>query len=185
MTSREQDGWPAGMDAAAAALHCRAEQLAIVTRGIVKRESVYQRESPADARGVLKVYAPGPFKPLWDAAADAIKSADAIVILGYRAPPSDAYARSWLIEQLQSNGRVLSAPRLKASYRAMLGRAGGAANPVQEPLCVHAVLGDDVEHKDSRRLKGLIGALDTRIEVVPWPMFAEDFLAVVDRDRLV
>jgi hypothetical protein len=48
----------------------------------------------------------------------------------------------------------------------------------------YAVLGPDVNAVECQRLKGLIETVSPLAELVPLPMFAEDFLDAFDRSVL-
>jgi hypothetical protein len=95
-------------------------------------------------------------RSLWNLAENEIRTADIMVFIGYRFPPSDAYSRDRILSSIGCNVRE------RTKYNT---------------LVVHTVLGDDTNHPDSRRLKGLLvasGCQDTCI--VQHPMWAEDFL---------
>jgi hypothetical protein len=100
------------------------------------------------------------FMPLWNLADQAVKEADAIVFVGYRFPPSDAYSRERLLRALWMN-------------------------PSQD-LVVSVVLGPNVQHEDIVRLEKM---LDWTIASCPvekrpedrritFPLFAEDYLTI-------
>lgn len=101
----------------------------------------------------------GILRPLWDAARKRIETADGVVFIGYRIPPSDSWSRQWLLDAIDTN----------------LGNR-------KEDLRVYTVLGDDTNHPHSRRLRGLLSHHDIALEQKP--LFAQDFLALVDRDTL-
>jgi hypothetical protein len=48
---------------------------------------------------------------------------------------------------------------------------------------VHTVLGADINSPDSKRLQGMLKKIP-KVDVLPEPMFGEDFLAVFERSRL-
>lgn len=115
----------------------------------------------------------GPLHALWKEAAKAVIDADAIAFIGYRFPPTDALSREKLMGWIRTNVQNRARRGLGARLR------------------VHTVLGDNVNSSHSRRLVGLLeavggqdGAGQPRIEVRSWPMFAEDFLGLVQRVRL-
>jgi hypothetical protein len=132
----------------------------------------------------LAIACPGPSKyafraeneqieSLWKRAEDALRDAEAIVFVGYRFPPSDAMARERLLEAI-------------------------TANEIQK-LTVHTVLGDNRRDPATTRLVGLLthalrkagrmlpaeqyGAKYLRL--VSHPLFAEDFLGIVDRKQIL
>jgi hypothetical protein len=118
------------------------------------------------------------FLPLWKAARDALKTADAVIFLGYSFPPSDALARD----------EILSAV------------AGNTTSPLQR---IDIVLGEDLNAPRSRRMKSLaesckgatrlrlsdcdgldVGDIgpDSRIlQIEQHPLRAEDYLDVHQR----
>ncbi len=116
------------------------------------------------------------FEPLWSAAEEALRQAEAIVFLGYRFPESDGDARRRLLHAIKDNG-----------------------NP---KLCVQTVLGHNTMSADSVRLRRLIqvSARRTRevlldptthvsassskktLELLSEPLYAQDFLALFAED---
>jgi hypothetical protein len=121
----------------------------------------------------------GLFRPLWDQALDAIKSANVVVFLGYRFPPSDA----------QSRTRVLSALRDNANST--------------HGLKIYTVLGPRLHDDDTVRLLQMLRLAvksgdrydidDETIgrdydqpwfRVIPQPLYVQDFLTVIDRNEL-
>lgn len=117
--------------------------------------------------------ASGAFKGLWDNAEAAIALAKALVIVGYSFPPSDAFTRDRLFTWI---GRNLA----KRSSR--------------DPLIVHTVLGADINSHDSKRIEGMLRAVQPdyirnkeggTLNLQQWPLWAEDFLALVDHDRIL
>jgi hypothetical protein len=169
------------------ALYCeRSNQLGMATPGPSKREMIDETvtiETDDDGRiGLQK-----PLKPLWNAAAEAIRDATSIVFVGYRIPPSDAYTRKWLVEALRENKRMKAAT---PSREALVGNSVPGPMtwvPAVNPLIVHTVLGSDVNHEHSQRVRGILDATDPqqRVEAKQWPMFAEDFLELITRERLL
>jgi len=127
----------------------------------------------------LAIATPGPGKAslceelreTWERAIQALKTADAIVFLGYRFPPTDASARSMLLEALRENKR----PHVD----------------------VHIVLGPNVNTADPMRLEHLAkcalemagrwelgpepepGDADGTFKVRKHPLWAEDFFTVL------
>jgi len=149
--------------AACAAVFCEAAELAIAIPGPSKQEMTGIR---------------GPLESMWKLATQKLHEADAIVFIGYRIPPTDAASRAWLAKGLRGSQRVKN--RLVESKR--------SRNPVEPrphvlPLLVHTVLGANVEHEHSRRMKGIIEALQSEehMELRQWAMGAEDFLGIVSR----
>ena len=147
-----------GHQATVVAIHCRAAEIGIATPGPAKLQMV-------DSGGVLE--------PLWNEAGRALDDADAVVFVGYRIPPTDAQTRKWLIDKLRSARKNWAERKRKESPL--------TAHRVAFPI--HTVLGDDTNHRDSRRLQGILKAIGG-IDVQQHPMFAEDFLAVFERGAL-
>jgi hypothetical protein len=136
------------------ALSCEDRELAIASPGPTKQTITRQLE------------------PLWGVAESAIKSANAIVFVGYRFPPTDANART----------RLLSA----------------IAGSQMRYVAVHTVLGPKVDDNTVRLTQMLRYALrsrfehptgpdqpteagynlDQRFNLVPQPLWAEDFFSV-------
>jgi hypothetical protein len=119
----------------------------------------------------------GLLAPLWSGALAAIKAAEDIVFLGYRFPPSDAYAREKLLGAIRENEA--------------------------RDLQIRVVLGPDISHRDVVRMLGLLtgvltaaGRLDSSapqgssptpvrlFDLEARPFYAEDFLAVFDPENL-
>jgi hypothetical protein len=114
----------------------------------------------------------------WKEATRAITEANVIVFLGYRFPPTDADARTMILQAIQAN---------------------------QEPvLIVHTVLGPDLAADDSARLQGLlryslVGRIDLQGHPQPrplpagnryyslngLPLLAEDFISVIPRNGIL
>jgi hypothetical protein len=113
----------------------------------------------------------GLFSPMWDAAEGALRSANEIVFIGYRFPPSDSFAKRRLLTAI-------------------------GENPIQD-LKVRLVLGPE-RAADVTRLEGLLrwalslkrrgegdgGNNPLRYSLVHEPMWAEDFMAVYNRNAL-
>jgi hypothetical protein len=104
----------------------------------------------------------GALGPLWTRAATVLHKAAAIVLVGYSMPPTDAYTRHWLIEQIRVNAE----------------QRGGRMLPVT------TVMGTDVGGRDSLRLKGIFEML-TGVSVFQAPMFGEDFLDLFEREDVL
>lgn len=115
--------------------------------------------------GVLVVGIPGrdklelsrELKPLWNAAAEAIKEAYAIVFVGYRFPETDNYAKHFLIEAIRSR------------------RQKGP---------VFIVLGDSPDIPRLRRMLYWAG-VDPRKKIFNEYQRTEDFLSVFQRDMFM
>jgi len=127
----------------------------------------------------LAIGTPGPTKQetvdglngLWSWAEDEVRSADAIVIVGYSFPQTDSVARRRLFEAIRANER--------------------------QNLIVHLVVGQDARNRD--RLQSLLtfalrgaGRLDgTRNDhhrgyrILPHPLFGEDFFTVAHREQIL
>jgi hypothetical protein len=128
---------------------------------------------------------PGPSKSamcqelaaLWDAAVRAIRSADAIVFVGYRFAPGDAQARETLLEA------IAGMQQRHVSLHIVLGPpAGTSAGDIVrlESMLKHtADRTRAVNGYGPRKPEGMHTA-----DVKVWPLYAEDFLSVVGRDAL-
>ncbi len=88
---------------------CDPKDIAIAPPGPSKRECV-----------------DGPLKALWQVGLDVIRNADSIVFVGYRFPPSDAEARSKILDAIRCNKakngltlNIVLGPRLSSSRRKM------------------------------------------------------------------
>ena len=117
--------------------------------------------TPGDSKMQM---AGGHFKRLWDGAADALRVADEIHIIGFRFPPSDAFPRDRILAPVLENE--------------------------QDALNIHVVLGPD-RGPDLRRvlallqrtavirstLDGHIGSSQLRM-LIEQPLWAEDHLSV-------
>lgn len=97
----------------------------------------------------------GQLAPLWHWAWKAISEAQVIVFLGYRFPPSDAFARSTLLSAVRANKK--------------------------NKVCVHIVLGDS--DRDASRLRQLLNhslGFPTLNRIRTQGLFVQDFLSVVE-----
>jgi|SRR6478736_873462 len=151
------------------ALHATSGQLAIATPGPSKR---------AATTGYLARH--------WRHAREALATADAVVFIGYRFPPSDALAREVLLTAI---GRTPSS-------------SGGVRLAARE-LRVYTVLGPNAQSDDSARLGGLIrgalsgagwwdldlGAPSSRppglFTLRQLPLFGQDFMSIFSRQNLL
>lgn len=152
-----------------AVLHCaQASSMGIATPGPSKTEMIDGVGLPGKRRNT------GPLNALWVRAEEVLQEATAVVFLGYRIPPTDAFTRDRLLSSISSNVYTRNTDQFGKQL----------PNPIKLP--VHTVLGSDTNHHDSRRLKGVLEESDVerRIGVKRWPMLAEDFIAVVGRQRL-
>lgn len=106
----------------------------------------------------------GLLRPLWDKAVDKIMKADVIVFMGYRFPPSDSFSR-----------------------RMILGAIGQNARPY---LRIHTVLGPSIHADATVRLVSMLKhvlegegrqrlATGYAYEIVPQPLYVQDFLSVI------
>jgi hypothetical protein len=133
-------------------LYCKLEEMALATPGPTKQSMI--REG-------------GSLKALWDRAGEQIGRAHAVVMVGYRMPPTDAGTKQWLVDEIRE--RVDTAPSLP-----------------RVPLHVHTVLGYGDPHGHSQRLSGLLANISTAgLRHKAWPMNAEDFLGLVQRETLL
>jgi SIR2-like protein len=142
------------------ALGCKEEEMTIATPGPSKFSNS----------------AGGPLESLWVAAKSALRTADAIVFVGYRFPPTDSAARRNLIEAIAAND--------------------------QPHLHLHTVLGENTNNADTMRLKAMLeqamrrkGRRLTGTYITPlddarpysmtnWPLRAEDFLDLYQPHQL-
>ncbi|WP_081713684.1 SIR2 family protein [Cystobacter fuscus] len=132
------------------ALKCKDSELAIASPGPLKKR-----------------ISDGWLRQLWVAGEEAIRSADSIVFIGFRFPPSDSHARERLLTAIRGNEKAY--------------------------LAVHTVLG--VNSPDAQRLQSLLrfalsdrhpiadgsppqNAGGLRFTLVDHPLYGEDFLSV-------
>ena len=113
----------------------------------------------------------GIFEPLWRCAREELQLADAVVLIGYRMPPTDAFTKQWLIDRL----REVSARK----------QASGDAIDGPEKTVVHTVLGPGLDSADNGRLRGLLREIDRHVVHKAWDMGSEDFLGLIPRERLL
>ncbi len=112
-------------------------------------------------------------------AEQAVREARAIVFVGYRFPPTDSYSRERLL------GAVMQ-------------------NATSDHVAVHTVLGPDTSGPDSRRLLAMLryalgrgnrmpvrperlpsASLSEYYSLIAQPLFAEDFLSLVQRLTII
>lgn len=105
------------------------------------------------APGLGKQYQALRFKELWELAGNALKTAGAVVFLGYRLPPTDARSRRFLLDNLPP-GRIP----------------------------IHVILGHDTNTPDARRMKGLLQMARPQAAIEVLPMFGQDYLDAYDPD---
>ena len=99
------------------------------------------------------------YKPLWEKAEAALATANSVVFVGYRFPPSDAFARERLLRALWKNE--------------------------SNQLLVYIVLGPNLQHEDVIRLQRMIEwtilsaeatrVSNSRFKVRPEPLYCEDY----------
>jgi hypothetical protein len=109
----------------------------------------------------------GPFSGIWKLAQDAVENADAVVFVGYRIPDTDAETMHKLIAWLRQ--AVMNCATRSSSKR----------------LPVHTVLGPEVNGADSKRLRGLLSTISDRLIPIQWPLYAQEFIALIERQRLL
>ena len=124
------------------ATKCRDEELALATPGPSKHTDVEEL-----------------YKPLWEKAEAALATANSVVFVGYRFPPSDAFARERLLRALWKNE--------------------------SNQLLVYIVLGPNLQHEDVIRLQRMIEwtilsaeatrVSNSRFKVRPEPLYCEDY----------
>lgn len=129
------------------------------------RPSDYLRDGSDTDRLVISTPGPSKYrsnqslKPWWDKATEVIASADAIVFVGYRFPPSDTYALETLTRAIAKNH-----------------------NP---DLRLHTVLGPKLDD-DTVRLQQILNyATRSKVEVNVHRLWSQDFLTVVSRADLL
>ena len=118
-----------------------------------------------------KTHCDNALENIWRAAMTKLRSAEVVVFMGYRFPPSDSFARTSILAALQQNESV--------------------------HLRIHTVLGPDVRHENTVRLVSMLTHIlqgKGRIEqepqlprdgtqlrtyaIVPQPLYVEDFLSI-------
>lgn len=135
----------------------------------------------------LAIAAPGQSKaqmttkvlgPLWKAARDALRTADAIIFLGYSFPPSDALARDEILGAIAGNttsrlqridivlGEDLNAPRSR--------RMKSLAESCR--VAARGYLGDDID-----LYRDFLVSNDLLLQINQLPLRAEDYLDVHQR----
>jgi hypothetical protein len=111
---------------------------------------------PGPAKVEISTAQGGPLAGLWDLAKVALEEAQVIVLIGYRFPESDAYARWFVLEALRNNVR------------------GKRAN---ETLLVQTVLGPDTA--SASRVRHLIeAATGGKVHVEQLPFVTQEFFDV-------
>lgn len=141
------------------------ESIALATPGRSKRDMAHA----------------GKFKALWDEAGVALRNASVVVFVGYRMPPSDAYAKQFIIQELRKNAEQRRAAAKTANATKSI---GGPISPNR--LVVYTVLGPTTGNVHSERLRGLLAQVDPDIiQWSPCDMGSEDFLGLVTRDQLL
>jgi hypothetical protein len=139
-----------------AALECGANQLAIATPGPSKAR---------EAKG---------FKSIWDLAKDALKQADAIVFIGFRFPETDADAREELLGAIRENNEDADMHHL--SLHVVLGL------PSPQSQRLEAMLRFAVDNRRDNAFPHVGGGRSYLLN--SHPLFAQDFLALVHREKL-
>lgn len=144
-----------------APLHCAQRQrIAIATPGPTKRQRVQRPVSappPCEEEAGLDL--------LWRSAQAQLENADAIVVIGYSLPPTDAYTREWLLAHIAT-------------------AAGKRLKDKRDWLRVHVVLGPVVSDPSVVRLAALLRDIRGAYVYVR-PLWAEDFLASFDRVNIL
>jgi hypothetical protein len=92
----------------------------------------------------------GEFAGLWAAARDALIETEQVLCLGYRMPPTDAHARTALLDAIAENGHSKS---------------------------VKIVLGEDINRPEIARMKSLLSTSVSQQRCEALPFFTEDFLS--------
>lgn len=111
----------------------------------------------------------------WDEAEKTLATADVIVFVGYRFPPTDSDAKQRILSAIAKNPhhhltiRLVLGPKRDESVERLLGLLRWA-------------LADRYEH--SEREYAIYGNSRRWISLIHEPLWAEDFMTVFDRDRL-
>lgn len=145
----------------------------------VHTDSLFALSAPANelalaTPGPTKATVTGELQQLWGWCRDDISTADAIVFIGYRFPPTDTQSREQLLGMIRQNASSL--------------------------LHLHVVLGPEIGNKDVVRLAALLKfaceqsgrfhALDPRgargrYQLHVHPLYAEDFFSIYQEVLLV
>jgi hypothetical protein len=123
----------------------------------------------------------GELQQIWQEAKKRICEADVIVFIGYRFPPSDSHARTEILGAIKAN----DAPYLRV--HTVLGPNLNEPDSVRLSAMLHRTIraGGKHEHEtpdlppNKEQAKSL-----PRYNVVQHPLYAEDFLSVVDDTEL-
>jgi len=116
----------------------------------------------------------GLLKPLWVKAMQKISEADVIVFMGYRFPPSDSHSRKMLMGAIRANRS------LRLRIHTVLGPEIHSDATVRLiSMLKHVLEGEDRVPFDNGTIH-----LDGEYEIVPQPLFVEDFLSVVSEKAL-
>jgi hypothetical protein len=138
----------------------------------------------------MAIATPGPskmreaegFDGLWTAARDALKAARVIVFMGFRFPETDAYARETLLEAIGENGTdVPESTATQLDLHVVLGNSPRDAERLASLLRFSCRKRDEAPSETARRKAY---ARPHRFTVTTHPLYAQDFLAVADRDSL-
>ncbi len=138
---------------------CDSSEIAIAAPGPTKHESVK-----------------GPLRFLWAAAREAIEQADSIVFIGYRFPPTDAEARSRLLDAIGRNKAK------ELSLNIVLGPSLGSDDNVRlKALLRYTVINRGRIEMGNLSQNMVLDALENdraRFSIIEHPLLAEDFLTV-------
>jgi hypothetical protein len=138
------------------ALACRDEELAIATPGPSK-----MREAQAT------------FRELWTLAKNALRTANAIVFVGFRFPETDAYAREELLGAIGENVPPASLNTLRTHV------VLGVDQPIDSDRLVALLHLASRNRRDACQSRG-----DHGFTVDRHPLYAQDFLTVAKRADL-
>lgn len=122
-------------------------------------------------------------KAVWDAATTALRSADVVVFMGYRFPPTDSYAKHELLTAIRESQcpvltmRMVLGPQRSDDVHRLEGLLRWALSGREE----HQL--KDVGSLLQKQKDGSLRAKSFRI--VHEPLWAEDFMTVFDRSRMV
>lgn len=124
-----------------------------------------------------KLMCRGPFEEIWEDAQRELELAEVIVFIGYRFPPSDSHARSSILGAIARN----DSPYLR--IHTVLGPNLHEPDTVRLINLLHHTLrrSGKAEHGNPRGIVNVQDAhTDPVYDLIPQPLYAEDFLSVAD-----
>jgi hypothetical protein len=117
----------------------------------------------------------GAFQPYWEQARAALRTAEAIVFVGYRFPPTDAEAREKLLGAIRENNQTY------LPIYIVLGSDPGTSSPRLMALLEHAL---SWRQKMSMTV-GPPRAGAIQFSILPQQLGAEDFFSVATREAIL